>query len=1231
MVTYTDKALMQGPTLRATVLNSADVNNVTSAHIFKAETVFGGVSIDSDAHNDPADQSAGRLSIKKGFGEIESDGQVLTISRTGGSTWNSLTMRGTDHTSSVIELTDGVDKHLGQLNSHGTRLGFCGVVDHTGSVLAGGLGAARNETFFLQVGNGATVTNVLDVSIADGEVFFYQGLRSTDGSLTYAQVNPSDLTFKSEDPALSLLSPVGKLAINALSDASNSVEYANISGYVNSNADSLEEGRLALSVMRAGSLVKGLEIYPSGASETLVKVSDAYTLPTLAGTDGYVLTTDGAGSTSWEALPNPTTPTLDAVTTAGSTTLNSITVGVVTSTGLDPFATSTYSIGTSSARWEDLHISGAVKFGQNTGSTSAPIGTIEFNSVNEVSTTGTYASIVGSSPMILDGFEQGSMAIKVLSQGVLDNGLEVKAPMSLGAPVVKISDAYELPNSVGSSGQALVTDGFGYAYWGTPTITETDTLDSVTSRNGITSNQIRTGHHYPAATDVYNLGSTTLRWQTLWLESAARIYFGTSNSSIGHDTSRGFTFDLDGEGDGEPEIRIRTTLSSNTVGSTLRHITTSAPSVGEVLGRTAYAAGTSEPYVDYVVVEGGAQVPTAGSEDGFYGIKTMVNGTLGTRFSVGSDGKLDAEAITLTKPSTTTSIEIDPGASSVYSNLKMYNSTTLTSNRLSLGGVSEASSALEIGEGDLFGLNAYSGARFGYAGESSWQTAYSALNTGRLFLQVGNDTDGIKSVFDVGGSEINDVNFYGDIYIRDVYDNLPKLTLVNDKGAADLQLTADEAASIASITTNLAALNLTTSGASLSQIKLDTANVIIDGSASIQFHEDGTHLFSLPDVNDPATDGHVLVANGVGQPLTFSTTLTGLTNFGVTDATIDDLTVTNDITLSGNSANLTFTGTSATVQVGTSGVFSGGTVNTTYGSINDLATTRTSVGQLLTVLTPPSWAAALNTNQIQGITLQMPGTNPFQATDYKSGIWLIASTDSDLGSPPATPSDYGWVMNIMDATNTAQHFVWRRTTNGSSSVSIIGYLDSNAVAGSIDFTGQHRSVKSASAPAGIENMIGYIVVSDGTYANLDGVSTKPTINEALPRVTLSTMPNQKSVYGVISDAEDENSNERHYSNGSFVSVFEKSDTRLVINAVGEGGIWVTNTSGSIFNGDYITSSEVPGLGCRQGDDIMRSYTVAKATQDCAFDLNSPAYDCEEFVHNGVTYRRAFIGCTYHCG
>ena len=53
----------------------------------------------------------------------------------------------------------------------------------------------------------------------------------------------------------------------------------------------------------------------------------------------------------------------------------------------------------------------------------------------------------------------------------------------------------------------------------------------------------------------------------------------------------------------------------------------------------------------------------------------------------------------------------------------------------------------------------------------------------------------------------------------------------------------------------------------------------------------------------------------------------------------------------------------------------------------------------------------------------------------------------------------------------------------------------------------------------------------------------------------------------------------------------------------------------------------------RSSEFLANYTVAKITCDCNFDLNTDKYECKEFVDitSGNTYRKAFVGCSYHCG
>jgi hypothetical protein len=79
----------------------------------------------------------------------------------------------------------------------------------------------------------------------------------------------------------------------------------------------------------------------------------------------------------------------------------------------------------------------------------------------------------------------------------------------------------------------------------------------------------------------------------------------------------------------------------------------------------------------------------------------------------------------------------------------------------------------------------------------------------------------------------------------------------------------------------------------------------------------------------------------------------------------------------------------------------------------------------------------------------------------------------------------------------------------------------------------------------------------------------------------------------------------------------KDSYRIVaVNALGEGQINVCGEGGSIAVGDLIVCSSTPGKGMKQADDIVRSYTVAKAREAVTF---SGPDDIKT------------VACSYHCG
>lgn len=128
---------------------------------------------------------------------------------------------------------------------------------------------------------------------------------------------------------------------------------------------------------------------------------------------------------------------------------------------------------------------------------------------------------------------------------------------------------------------------------------------------------------------------------------------------------------------------------------------------------------------------------------------------------------------------------------------------------------------------------------------------------------------------------------------------------------------------------------------------------------------------------------------------------------------------------------------------------------------------------------------------------------------------------------------------------------------------------------------------------------GMIVSSTGKVSIRDNINTTVTIY-------VSDIENDKKVFGI------------------YAGVDEIGRHRVA--SVGEGMMLVINYGDTIENGDYICSSGKMGYGMKQEDDLLHSYTVAKATEDVIWD------DIDDYIElDGVTYKWCMIGCTYHCG
>lgn len=207
----------------------------------------------------------------------------------------------------------------------------------------------------------------------------------------------------------------------------------------------------------------------------------------------------------------------------------------------------------------------------------------------------------------------------------------------------------------------------------------------------------------------------------------------------------------------------------------------------------------------------------------------------------------------------------------------------------------------------------------------------------------------------------------------------------------------------------------------------------------------------------------------------------------------------------------------------------------------------------------------------------------------------------------------------------------------------------------ITFTGSHIVV--------LDNNLNINDLQLGMIMSAIGNTTIHDVNNAVVSVNITSKNNDKTVYGVYSGSEIKNFTKDipnpdavpnpdpvptpilrrkpidHLQDQDIpinVLPIINADTITIpctttcyyVNAVGEGCILVSNYTGDIQNGDYITSCIIPGYGALQTDDILHSYTVAKCTQNIDWSSVPENVLCPV---DGVMYKSLLVACTYHCG
>ena len=174
----------------------------------------------------------------------------------------------------------------------------------------------------------------------------------------------------------------------------------------------------------------------------------------------------------------------------------------------------------------------------------------------------------------------------------------------------------------------------------------------------------------------------------------------------------------------------------------------------------------------------------------------------------------------------------------------------------------------------------------------------------------------------------------------------------------------------------------------------------------------------------------------------------------------------------------------------------------------------------------------------------------------------VSDTAGDIDSLTPAPSD--------DPSQDPDYSVWGDKPSGIKYIQFIPYL----IKGIQEIVTELPLSKTTVSNTWDQNITGLVVSAD----------TNTSKTNTIPIVTLSNVYMDKKWYGVVSS--------------------EKTDTNdydTLINTNGDALIWVTDVGGSLISGDLVTTSNVAsGLTQKQDDDIIRSYTVAKVTQDCDF-------------------------------
>lgn len=190
-----------------------------------------------------------------------------------------------------------------------------------------------------------------------------------------------------------------------------------------------------------------------------------------------------------------------------------------------------------------------------------------------------------------------------------------------------------------------------------------------------------------------------------------------------------------------------------------------------------------------------------------------------------------------------------------------------------------------------------------------------------------------------------------------------------------------------------------------------------------------------------------------------------------------------------------------------------------------------------------------------------------------------------------------------------------------------GYYDTSG-GGYNPFTGRHDGMISKLATYDLGDIVvdGPVIVRDLTDSFTEFEVSSSANQKGAVGVLAKVHPHWHTPASFVDQAATEAAQAAHVSTPdnpagpvithTNVSDYEDDYDLVNVNSVGEGAVNVCGEGGNISKGDLIVTSSTPGKGMKQSDDIVRSYTVAKAREDVTFDSPSDI---------------KMIACIYLCG